>query len=111
MKIGLLTPVQQSRYGMPVCVMPKKEGTVRFITDYHRINQKLVRNTYSLPRIGKTMHQLEGLQYATALDLNMGYYTIRVFPASQGIKMIVTELGKFRFNCLPMGMCALSDIF
>ena len=25
--------------------------------------------------------------------------------------MIVTEFGKFRYNCLPMGMCASGDIF
>ena len=25
--------------------------------------------------------------------------------------MIVTESGKFRYNCLPMGMCASGDIF
>ena len=24
---------------------------------------------------------------------------------------IVTEFGKFRYNCLPMGMCASGDIF
>ena len=24
--------------------------------------------------------------------------------------MIVTEFGKFRYNCLPMGMCASEDI-
>ena len=41
----------------------------------------------------------------------MGYYTIRIFPASQYMTAIVTEFGKFMYNCLPMGMCALVDIF
>ena len=58
-----------------------KEGTVRFITDHHRLNHKLVRNPYPLPRIYETMQQVEGFQYATALDLNMGYYTIILSPA------------------------------
>ena len=57
-------------------IIPKKVGTVKFITDYHRLNQKLVRNPYPLPIIGETIKQLEGFQYTTALDLNMGYYTI-----------------------------------
>ena len=84
---------------------------MRFITNYNMINQKLVRKPYPLPRIGETMHQLEGFQYATALDLNMGYYTIRISPASQNTTTIVTEFGKFRYNRLPMGMCASGDIF
>ena len=37
---------------------------------------------------------MEGLQYATALDLNMGYYNIEILPASQDTTNIVTEFGK-----------------
>ena len=65
-----------------------------FITDYHSLNQKLVRNLYPLPRIGETIKQLEGFQYATALYLNMGYYTIRLSPASQDMTKTVTNFGK-----------------
>ena len=41
----------------------------------------------------------------------MGFYTIRLFPASQYMTTIVTEFGKFRYNFLPMGMFTLGDIF
>ena len=57
-KIVVLTPVQQSQYSTPVFIMPDKEWTVRFITQYLRLNQQLVRNPYPLPRIGKTIQQL-----------------------------------------------------
>ena len=40
-KIGVLTPVQQSQYGTPIFIIPKKEENVRFITDYRRLNQQL----------------------------------------------------------------------
>ena len=79
---------------------------MRFIPDYRRLNQKLLRNLYPLPRIGKTMQQLEGFQYATALNLNTGYYNIRLYPALQDMTTIVNEFGKFRYNRLLMGMCA-----
>ena len=59
----------------------------------------------------ETMQQLEGFQYATELDLNLGYYTIRISHASQDMTTIVTEFWKFRYNRLPMGMYALGDIF
>ena len=57
------------------------------------------------------MQKLEGFQYATALDLNMVYYNNRFYPVSQDMTTIVTEFGKFRYNYLPMGMCASGDIF
>ena len=84
---------------------------MRFITDYRSLNQQLVRNPHSLPRIGETLQQLEGFQYTTALDINMGYYTIRLPPTSQYTTTIVTKFGKLIYNCLPMGMSILGDIF
>ena len=94
-EIGVLTMVQQSQYITPVFIIPKKEFNLRFITDYRRLNQKLARKTYTSPRIGKTMQQLEGLQYTTELDLNMGYYTISLSPTSQDTTTIVTEFVYF----------------
>ena len=57
-KMGVLTPVKHSQYDTTVFIIPKKEGNVRFITDYCRLNQQLVRKTYTLPIICKTMQQL-----------------------------------------------------
>ena len=84
---------------------------MKFIADYCILNQQLVINPYHLPIIGNTIQQLGVLQYVNALDINMGYYTIRLSPASQYMTTIVTEFGKFRYNRLPMGMCGLGDIF
>ena len=67
---------------------------MKFITDYFMLNQKLVRNPYPLHRIENKIHKLEYLQYVTALDINMGYYTIRTLPASKGMMTIVTEFDK-----------------
>ena len=84
---------------------------MRFITDYCRLNQKFLSKSYLLPIIGEAMQQLEGFQYAVALYLNVGYYTMGLSPARQDMTTIVTEFGKFRYNFLPMGMCALGYIF
>ena len=111
MEIGVLTPVQQSQYGTSAFILPKKEGTVRFIAYYFKIKHKLLRKTYTLPRIVKTMQKLEIFQYAAALDINMGCYTIRLSLAMQDMTTIVTGFGKFRYNCLLMIMCALGGIF
>ena len=83
---------------------------MRFITDYLRLHHKLVRRQYPLPSIVETMQQLEGLQYATALYLNMGYSTIRISPDSQDMTNIVTEFGIFRYNLLLLGVLSLGYI-
>ena len=71
---------------------------MKFITNYHRINQQWGGKPYTLHKIGKTTQQLEGFHYVTALDLNTGYYTIRLSTASQDMTTIVTEFDKFRYT-------------
>ncbi len=59
--------------------------TVRTITKFWKLNKQIVRRPYPIPKISTTLQELEGFTYATALDLNMGYYTIRLDP--QAVEM------------------------
>jgi len=40
---------------------------------------------------------LEGFQWATSLDLNMGYYHIRLDPASKQLCTVVLLFGKYEY--------------
>ena len=42
----------------------------------------------------------------TALYIILRYYTIRLLPTCQYMMTIVNEFGKFKYNRLPVGMCA-----
>ena len=57
------------------------------------------------------MTQLEGFQYSTTLYLKMVYYMIRIIPPIQDMMKIVNKFRTFRYNHLPMRMCASGDIF
>jgi Reverse transcriptase (RNA-dependent DNA polymerase). len=103
--------VQDLEWGTPVFIIPKKDGTVHFITDNRKVNKLIKRKPYPLPRIANMLQELEGFQFALALDLNMGYYTIRLTPGAKDLPTIVTKFGNFRYNVLPMGMCCSGDVF
>ena len=109
--IGVLSTTQKSQYGTPIFIIPKKEVTMRFILDYHYLNHKIVRNPHPLPRIGEMMQKMEGLQYYTSLNLNMGYYTMEISPEICHLTTIVTYFGKFSYNRVPMVLCGSGDIF
>ena len=55
--------------------------------------------------------KLEGFQWATALDLNMGYYHIELCPASKKVCTIVLPWGKYEYQVLPQGLSNSPDIF
>jgi hypothetical protein len=52
---------------------------------------------------------MDGFTFATALDLNMGYYTIRLDPDS--LCTIIFPWGKYSYFRLPMGVACSPDIF
>jgi hypothetical protein len=51
-----------------------------------------------------TLQELEGFTYATALDLNMGYYTSRLDAQASEMCTIIFPWGKYSYNRLPMGL-------
>ena len=71
----------------------------------------MFKNPFKFPVIDNTMHQLKGFQYVISIDLNMVPCRIIIFPKIQYMTTIVTEFGKFRYNCLLIGMFASGDIF
>ncbi len=57
------------------------------------------------------MQEIERFSYATALDLNMGYYTIRLDSDASKICTIIFPWGKYSYKRLPMGIAVSPDIF
>jgi hypothetical protein len=57
------------------------------------------------------LQEIEGFSYATALDLNMGYYTIRLDPDASKICTIIFPWGKYSYKRLTMGIAGSPDIF
>jgi hypothetical protein len=57
------------------------------------------------------VQELEEFTFATTLDLNMGYYTIRLDPDASKICTIIFPWGKYSYKRLPMGIAGSPDIF
>ena len=100
-----------SEWASPSFIIPKKDESVRFLSDFRKLNAKIVRKPYPIPKILELMQTLEGFTYATTLDLNMGYYTIKLDKSAQKICTIVTPVGKYAYLRLSMGINCAPDIF
>ena len=107
----VLKKVNRSEWGAPSFIIPKKDGTVRFINDFRELNKRIKRKPFPIPKIQDLLLKLEGFQYATSLDLNMGYYHIVLSPNSKRLCTIVLPWGKYELQRLPMGLCNSPDIF
>ncbi len=109
--IGVLKWQPSSKWASPSFIIPKKDHTVCRISDFRELNKRIVRKPYPIPKISTTLQELEGFTYATTLDLNMGYYTIRLDPTAVKMCTIIFPWGKYSYQRLPMGFAGLADIF
>ena len=110
-ELGILKWEGESEWAFPSFIIPKSNQTVRFISDFRELNKLLKRKPWPLPKIMETLQQLEGFTYVSQLDLNMGYYTIRLDADSSKICTIILPWGKYSYLRLPMGVAGSPDIF
>ena len=81
--------MNQSEWAAPTFIIPKKDGYVQFISDFRELNKRIKRKPFPIPKIQDMLLKLEGFQYATSLDLNMGYYHKELSPFSKRLCAIV----------------------
>ncbi len=100
-----------SQWALPTFIIPKKDSTLRTISDLRELNKHIVRKPYPILKISTILQELEGFTYATALDLNMGYYTIRLDSTASKMCTIIFPWGKYSCKRLPMGFGGSANIF
>ncbi|KAG6611199.1 Pol Polyprotein [Phytophthora cinnamomi] len=110
-KLGILFPNNDSEWASPAFVIPKKDGFVRLVCDYRRLNRLLLRSFYPLPVIGNLLRQFRKSKYISSLDIPMSYYARILDEISRRVTAIVFPWGKFVFGCLPMGVSTAPDEF
>ncbi len=110
-KLGVLERQPALEWASPLFIIPKKNRTVRFLSNFWKVNRRLIRKPFLIPKISTVLHELEGFTFAAALDLNMGYYTIRLDPNASRICTVIFPWGKYSYKRLPMGIAGSPDIF
>jgi hypothetical protein len=88
-KLGVLERRPASEWALPSFIIPKKDRTIRILSDLWEVNKRFVRKPFPIPKISTVLQEIEGFTFATALDLNMGYYTIRLDPDESKICTII----------------------
>ena len=84
--LGILEKDSNSPWAAPSFAIPKKNpNEVRFLTDFRQLNQRIVRKPFPLPKINQILNEIDGMQWASAIDLKMGYYAIRLDPDAKNI--------------------------
>ena len=94
-----------SPWASPCILIPKPDGSHRFCTDYRKVNQVTVKDSFPLPRINDIIDFIGCNHIISTVDLLKGYYQIPLTPRATKISSFVTPFGLFQYKVLSFGMC------
>ena len=85
--------------------MRKKDGSLRFCIDLRHLNNRTIKDAYSLPRIEETLDCLNGAKIFTSLDLKSGYWQVEMEEGSKPLTAFtIGPLGFFECERMPFGL-------
>ena len=103
MDIGAIIP-SNSPWCSAVVLVKKKSGELRFCVDLRKLNQRTVKDAYSLPRMDETLERLKGSSVFSSLDLKSGYWQVEIKEKSKPhTAFSLGPLEFFKCNRMPFG--------
>ena len=75
--IGVLSPVRDTEWGLPTFITPKKDGTVRWVSDLRELNKVVKKTQYTLLVIIDVLRRRKGYEFLTKLDISIYWPPLR----------------------------------
>ena len=94
-----------SPWASAVVLVRKKDGSLRFCIDLRHLNNRTIKDAYSLQRIEETLDCLNEAKIFTSLDLKSGYWQVEMEEESKPLTAFtVGPLGFFECERMPFGL-------
>jgi hypothetical protein len=85
----------KSPIASPFFFIKKKDGKLRPVQDYRKLNNMTIKNRYPLPLITELIDMLQNAKYFTKLDVRWGYNNIRIKEGDKFKAAFWTNCGLF----------------
>ena len=88
-----------------VVLVRKKDGGLRICIDLCKLNNRTVKDGYSLPHIEDTLDCLHGAVWFSTLDLKSGYWQVELEEEAKPLTTFTMgPLGFWECECMPFGL-------
>jgi hypothetical protein len=107
-----ITAPSRSAFSSTLLLVPKKEKVKwRLVTDFRKLNEWTIGDTYPLPKITDILDQLGKAQFFSTVKLSSGYYQVELAEKGGAKTTFNTPGGHFEFFRLPMGLKSSPSAF
>ena len=94
-----------SPWASAVVLVRKKDGGLRFCIDLCKLNNRTVKDGYSLPCIEGTLDCLHNAVWFSTLDLKSGYWQVELEEEAKPLTAFTMgPLGFWECECMPFGL-------
>ena len=101
--LGAIRP-SNSPWASAIVLVRKKDGRLRFCIDLRKLNNRTVKDAYSLPRIESILDSLGGAQIFSTLDLKAGYWQVEMSEECKAYTAFTCgPLGFYECDTMPFG--------
>lgn len=107
---GVIRP-SSSPWASPIVLVHKKDGSVRFCTDYRRLNQCTKKDAFPIPRTEDCIDAVAGASIFSTMDITSAYHQIPVHENDIPKTAFVTKYGLFEYVTMPFGLCNATATF
>jgi RNase H-like domain found in reverse transcriptase/Reverse transcriptase (RNA-dependent DNA polymerase)/Integrase zinc binding domain/Chromo (CHRromatin Organisation MOdifier) domain len=103
LKKGYIQP-SKSPYASSFFYIKKKDGKLRPVQDYRRVNEWTIKNRYPLPLIPELIARVKGASLFTKFDVRWGYNNVRIKDGDQWKAAFITNQGLYEPNVMFFGL-------
>jgi hypothetical protein len=94
LRTGRIQP-SKSPVAAPFFFVKKKDGKLRPVQDYRRLNEKTVRDSWPLPHIGDVLNRIKTAKIFSKFDVRWGYNNVRIREGDEWKAAFITNRGLY----------------
>ena len=103
LNLGAIRP-SNSPWASAIVLVRKKDGRLRFCINLRRLNNRTIKDAYSLTKIESILDSLIGAQIFSTLDLKAGYWQVEMAEECKAYTAFTCgPLGFYECDTMPFG--------
>jgi hypothetical protein len=97
--------VCQSPWSASIMFARKKNGSLRMVFDYRKLNAVTVKSRHPIPRIDDCLDATRGCNIFSKVDLVGAYHRMAMRETDRDYTAFSCKQGQFRWKVMPFGLC------
>ncbi len=110
LSLGIIKP-SYSKWSSPPMPVRKKDGGIRIVIDFRKLNSITVHDPFTMPSIDDILAQLGNAAFLSKMDLLKGFNQVPMSEASKELTAFTCLQGKFQYRVMPFGLTNAPSTF